>query len=137
MRKLLVVVYIIIWVVLAIIYVNTATLISLAIPLLLSMFPTVLDELVEKGENYRGEAMFQKGCVSCQSAFVAFYFLILRGILFPGIDPTVREELWIPLLLSLLFAIVGAFSVKTRPLVGPIMAGISFSIVLYVGMHLP
>lgn len=61
-----------------------AAMLSLAMPLLLSIMSALTDEAAEGGGSIRGKQLWDKCCANSQWALAAFYLLIMRGISFPG-----------------------------------------------------
>src|SRR5947209_3294820 len=66
---------------------------ALGIPLLISLFATVTDEMAESGaDRFRLALTARKLSVNAQWSFTGFYLGAARGVLFPKASNNVRDE---------------------------------------------
>lgn len=131
------VLYFVIWMLLAWASLATSVLLSMGIPVILSILTTVTDEGAESGSaSFRGNAVMHRACVNIHWGLTAFYLSIIRGILFPSIAPALKEGAWGLLFVSILFGVIGAFTIRKQGYVPPIVAILSSIFVLAFGSRI-
>lgn len=111
--------------------------VTIAIPLLISVFTTVTDEMAESGaERFRALLTFQRVCVNVQWSLAAFYFGISRSALYPNSSADIREISSTLMIASLILGLLGTVFIRRASWLAYTFAGLSLLVVLGIGTRL-
>jgi hypothetical protein len=114
-----------------------AVFVTIAIPLLISVFTTITDEMAESGaDRFRGLLTFRRVCVNVHWSMAAFYFGISRGALYPSASADTREVASALMFASLVLGLLGTVLIRRVSWLAYMLAGISLVVVLWVGTTL-
>jgi hypothetical protein len=92
---------------------RVAVFVTIAIPLLISIFATITDEMAESGaDRFRGALTLRRVCVNVQWSASAFYFGISRGALYPTATSDVRDFSSVLMIVSLVAALLGTVLIR-------------------------
>ena len=113
-------------------------LVTIAIPLLISVFTTVTDEMAESGaQKFRGSLTILRICVNVQWSVAAFYFGISRGALFAATaSDDLRQICSMLMIVSLILGLLGTVFIRRYMWLAYTLACASLVAVLAIGAQL-
>ncbi|MFY9561289.1 MAG: hypothetical protein WAQ52_13735 [Terriglobales bacterium] len=127
-------VYLLFWITVVSIYVPGPTLLSVAIPLVITICTTTVDEIAESGKEARPKIAVQKFFVNIQWALMVFYFSVARGIILPGMSSTAADLSFFFALFSLALGLISTIAIRRTDWLGPLLAMVSLCGFLWLGI---